>query len=547
MLSRPRTLYAVMLFLILLACYSYFRPPLNWATSSRADVVYALVEENTFIIDHYEKNTGDKAFFEGHYYTDKSIGPSLIGLPVYAVYRTIASIPAIRSLLQADTSIPFKDELVNWPNGLYFRWALSLMTFFGTALPSAILGVMLFFFTNRFTTKTVYAFILALAFGLCTIAFPYSMQLFQHQLSSFGLFGGFYCLWTVIYEQKSTKRLWLAGLLFSLAVISEYPVAIFAGLIFLWALIVMPKRATLLRVIIGGIPLIIINVIYNLATFRSVLPLGYEYSIWGSLVNVQGFMGIGLPSLKVAGELLFGTFRGLFLISPFLIFSLPGLVLMWKKQPEQGTTTDTPSPNPSPVVTGEGSNTRHQFSRERSIVPLISLIMLGFLAYGSGYIVWWGGYSVGARLLIPMLPFMVVPIIFVLNQWFNGAVGRIVIGVLIIAGLLNTWAQSILAYGLPPDAPRQLLAQYKDLIEYNRQTIILVGEGKTVNPLIDFAIPALQKGAITYNYGMALGLKGLASLLPLIVWVGLILMAGWLILIREKSHRTMLLANRFTS
>lgn len=509
MLSRPRTLYAVMLFLILLACYSYFRPPLNWATSSRADVVYALVEENTFIIDHYHKNTGDKAFFEGHYYTDKSVGPSLIGLPVYIVYRTIASIPAIRSLLQADTSIPFKDELINWPNGLYFRWALSLMTFFGAALPSAVLGVMVFFFANRFAKKMVYAFILALAFGLCTIAFPFSMQLFQHQLSSFGLFGGFYCLWTVIYEQKSTKRLWLAGLLFSLAVISEYPVAIFAGLIFLWALIVTPKRADLLRVVIGGIPLIIINVIYNLATFRSVLPLGYEYSIWGSLVNVQGFMGIGLPSLKVAGELLFGTFRGLFLISSFLIFSIPGLVMMWKKQPEQ-----------------------------RSVALLISLIMIGFLAYGSGYIVWWGGYSVGARLLIPMLPFMVVSIIFVLNQWFNRTVGRIVIGVLIIAGLLNTWAQSILAYGLPPDAPRQLLAQYKDLIEYNRQTIILVGEGKTVNPLIDFAIPGLQKGAIAYNYGMALGLKGLASLLPLIVWVGLILIIGWLMLMREKSHRT---------
>ncbi len=506
MLSRPRTLYAVMLFFILLACYSYFRPPLNWATTSRADVVYALVEENTFIIDHYEKNTGDKAFFEGHYYTDKSIGPSLIGLPVYMVYRSIASIPAIRSLLQPDTSISFKDELINWPNGLYFRWGLSLMTFFASALPSALLGVMLFFFTNRYATKAVYAFILALAFGLCTIAFPFSMQLFQHQPSSFGLFGGFYCLWTVIYEQKSSKRLWLAGLLFSLAVISEYPVAIFAGLIFLWAFIVMPNRTALFRVLIGGIPLIVINIIYNLATFRSVLPLGYEYSIWGSIVNVQGFMGIGLPSLKVAGELLFGTFRGLFLISPFLILALQGLVLMWKKQPEQ-----------------------------RSIVLLISLIILGFLAYGSGYIVWWGGYSVGARLLIPMLPFMVIPIIFVLNQWFNRPLGRIIIGILMIAGLLNTWVQSITAYGLPPDAPTQLLAQYKDLIEYNRQTIILVGEGKTVNPLIDFAIPALQKGAIDYNYGMALGLKGLASLLPLIVWVGLILTAGWYFLIHIKG------------
>lgn len=47
---------------------------------------------------------------------------------------------------------------------------------------------------------------------------------------------------------------------------------------------------------------------------------------------------------------------------------------------------------------------------------VIVLVMLGFIGYGSGYIVWWGGYSVGARLLIPMLPFMVIPIIFVFNR-----------------------------------------------------------------------------------------------------------------------------------
>lgn len=506
MVSHRRSIYAVMLFLVLIACYAYFRPPLNWATTSRADVVYALVEENTFIIDSFEKNTGDKAFFEGHYYTDKSIGPSMVALPVYIVYRAAASISPIRHLLQVDTNVPFRDELVNWPNNLYFRWALSLMSFFGAALPSAILGVMVLFFVNRFASKMAHAFILALAFGLCTIVFPFSGQLFQHQLSSFGLFGGFYCLWTVIYDNKSLKRLWLAGLLFSLAVISEYPVALFAGLIFVWALIVMPNRKALFRVVIGGIPLILINVIYDLATFRSVIPLGYQYSIWGSLVNVQGFMGIGLPSIRVAGELLFGTFRGLFLISPFLFLVIPGLYFMWKQKPEQ-----------------------------RNVVVVIVLVMLGFIGYGSGYIVWWGGYSVGARLLIPMLPFMVIPIIFVLNQWFNRIPGRTAISLLMVAGLLNTWAQSITAYGLPPDAPRQLLAEYKNLIEYNRQTIILVNEGKTVNPLLDFAIPALQKGAIAYNYAMDWGLRGFASLLPLLVWVALVLGIGTLILVRKEK------------
>ena len=507
MVAHHRRIYAMIVFVILLTCYGYFQPSLNWASSSRADVVYALVEQNTLSIDHYEKNTGDKAFFEGHYYTDKSIGPSLVGLPVYMALRTVASLPSVRKQLQKDTTIPLGDELINWPQGLYSKWALTLMTFFGSAIPSAFLGVLVFCFTNRFTTRPVYALILALAFGLCTIVFPFSWQLFQHQLSSFGLFGGFYYLWTVIYENKSVKRLWLVGLLLSLAVISEYPVAVFAGLLFLWALLVMPNRNALFRVIIGGLPLIIVTMIYDVATFRSLIPLGYEYSIWGSIVNVQGFMGIGLPSLRVAGELLFGTFRGLFLISPFLIFVVPGLVMMWRQKPTQ-----------------------------RSLVILISLIMLGFLAYGSGYIVWWGGASVGARLLIPMIPFMVVPIIFVLNQWFNRTTGRVVIGLLMVAGLLNTWAQSITAYGLPPDAPHQLLTvSSANLIEYNRQTIRLVGEGITVNPLLDFALPALQKGAVVYNYGRLFGLKGLASLLPLVVILGLVLVVGYYFLSRKDK------------
>lgn len=70
----------------------------------------------------------------------------------------------------------------------------------------------------------------------------------------------------------------------------------------------------------------------------------------------------------------------------------------------------------------------------------------------------------------------------------------------------------------------------------DRQTIILVNEGKTVNPLVDFAIPALQKGAIAYNYAMDWGLRGFASLLPLVLWVAMVLGIGTLILVRKEKR-----------
>jgi hypothetical protein len=89
----------LLVFVVLLAIYGYFFPRLNnWESNSRMDLVYALGDEGTIRIDDYHLNTEDKAFFEGNYYTEKSVGPSLTALPFYMLFRGLVRLPPMESL-----------------------------------------------------------------------------------------------------------------------------------------------------------------------------------------------------------------------------------------------------------------------------------------------------------------------------------------------------------------------------------------------------------------------------------------------------------------
>src|SRR5688572_5624744 len=81
-------------FLITFAFYGYFIKPLDANISSRLGLVKAIVEEKRLVIDSYhagEFETIDKAYVNGHYYSDKAPGASLWGalvyLPIYGLIR----------------------------------------------------------------------------------------------------------------------------------------------------------------------------------------------------------------------------------------------------------------------------------------------------------------------------------------------------------------------------------------------------------------------------------------------------------------------------
>ncbi|HSR19808.1 MAG TPA: hypothetical protein VLL49_02740, partial [Anaerolineales bacterium] len=70
--------------IILFLGSGYFYQDPEWNGNSRLGLIRAVVERGTLQIDAFHDapgwTTGDKAFFNGHYYSDKAIGASLLGL-----------------------------------------------------------------------------------------------------------------------------------------------------------------------------------------------------------------------------------------------------------------------------------------------------------------------------------------------------------------------------------------------------------------------------------------------------------------------------------
>ena len=64
--------------------YAYFYQAGGWNQNSRFDLVRAILERGTVRIDAYAQNTGDKATFDGHAYSDKAPGQALASVPAVA-------------------------------------------------------------------------------------------------------------------------------------------------------------------------------------------------------------------------------------------------------------------------------------------------------------------------------------------------------------------------------------------------------------------------------------------------------------------------------
>src|SRR5690242_442746 len=67
--------------------YAYFYQAGGWNQNSRFALVRAIVERHTLRIDDYAAHTGDRALWEGHFYSDKAPGASLVAVVPVAAAR----------------------------------------------------------------------------------------------------------------------------------------------------------------------------------------------------------------------------------------------------------------------------------------------------------------------------------------------------------------------------------------------------------------------------------------------------------------------------
>lgn len=356
----------VILALLLLHCYGFFHQLPAWNENSRYDLVRALVDDHTSRIDPYHKNTGDKSFYNGHYYSDKAPGSALLAVPAYWLLDRAAAL--------AGDDHPDEGR------------AIHALTFAAAGLPTVLLALLLLRLLRPLTGER-WALTMSLGYALGSLAFPFATMYFGHAAAAFFLFAAFYVLWRHTPSRSRATVWWViwAGFLAGWAVLVEIPALLSVGPLLLYAL-ARERRAPALMAVGALLPLTCL-LAYNWASFGGPFVLGYaslDHSGFAEGMS-RGILGVTWPKPAALEEILLGP-RGLLRLSPWLSLAPLGL---WAAK--GGGTAD--------------GGRRQDLRREVALCGAIGGV---FLLANAGYYLPLGGWSPGPRFLIPALPFVTV-------------------------------------------------------------------------------------------------------------------------------------------
>lgn len=395
-MSQGKYHFEVLLFLFLFLSFAYFlHTPRLDNENSRFDLVYAIVNDGTFRIDDYHRNTVDKSFYKGHFYSDKAPGTSFLGVPVYWTIRQLQKIIG---------------------SNLSERMVRYLVRVLSVSLISALAGVLFFKSLFVFFGNKEQSLLLTLVYFFGTAAFSYSTLFYGHQLGASFIIVSFYLL--VCRSELRATDLLKAGFLAGYGMISEYPTIIYAVGMFIYLSKWKNKWLFLLGLAfpVGAL------LMYNQLSFGHPLTLSYSYAyLAGFRAQYQGLtMGIELPKLRGLYLFLLSSNRGLFSLSPFLLLAFPGFISFFRVK---------------------------KYRREFWLSLLVSL---SYILVISGHRTWKeaGGWAFGPRSITPILPFLILPVGFFLKK--TTLLGKVLFLSLSVISLANYLLVNIVDPRIPP-------------------------------------------------------------------------------------------------
>jgi len=467
----------VAVFALVFGAYAYFYQAGGWNQNVRFDLTRAIVEDHTFTIDRFADNTRDLAEKDGHAYCDKAPGLSLMGaLPYAVVYSALGS---------------------SHPSLAYLTWASWLSILLSVSLTSALGVVAIAIVLSAFGVSAGPRCLLAVSWGLATLAFPYSTLYYAHQPAAAFLMMSFAILIRIRrgIDPPSRARLVAVGALGGWAIVCEYPAAIAAVVIGVYALRSVKARAIPL-IVAGGLVPAAVLIWYDWAAFGAPWRLAYQFSNQGN--RSQGFfMGIGLPHLHALWGILGSQYRGLFYSAPWLLFAIPGAVLLWQRG----------------------------FRDEAIACALIAAL---FVWMNASLVDWFNGWAVGPRYLVPCIPFLVV----LAGGLFVSApmlAHQRMIGVAVALAAGYSAFLMLAATAVQPEVDQRNHSPFREFVlpRFTR------GELAISDQSIDMPFREKRGKRYAWNLGEQVGLTGWASLTPLLVWC-----AGWSLLLGKTiaSH-----------
>ncbi|MEZ4712390.1 MAG: hypothetical protein R3A44_34690 [Caldilineaceae bacterium] len=317
---------------------------------------------------------------DGQVYSKKGPAPSFAALPWYLLWRALAIL---------GVAAPFVQVTLLW-NGVITALTAGLLWLTARGLGYAEkVGAML-----------------ALLFGLCTIAWPYANHFFGEPLSALGLLLCFYGL----HQWRTSSQLrwiWLAGVGAALVLATVAAHVLLIGIFGIYWLLIAtrafdplptspflrhtqeprgrshnplpssggPRRGKhLMPLLLPVIAVGLLLMAYNMVRFGHPLDTGYHFDA-----------GEGFTAAWSAGlwGLLVSPYRGLFWHTPLFLATLVAFPPFAR---------------------------RHKL--EAIIIALLSLLLIGL--YGKWWM-WWGGFAWGPRFLVPLAPLWVLPLAECLN------------------------------------------------------------------------------------------------------------------------------------
>ncbi len=486
MISRNRVpAVPLILFFFLWSSFSYFNHYVTgWNVNTRLALTYAIVEEKSFAIDSYHNTrtmpylwTNDKAFFNGHFYCDKSPALSFAAVPLYAL------------LWHAKMNWGVGSDL---PHLGWVYWSHYFVRIFTVSLPAALLGVLLWAIARRLGAPSRLAAFLAIGLLWGTMLGSYATLFYPYLPSACCLAAAYFLLLNMRLRLRENaassppasplpstrvRGLFWIGLLVGCGWFLEFTAGLAGLALSVYALWTFRRTPLVLwQYVAGGLIPVCVFYAYAWSIFGEfAIPYKYEYDDFFREQMSQGFNGIHWPRLSVLYYITLHPYRGLFFFSPVLLLALPGLAALCSRH---------------------GSSSR--FGPD---LWLAAFVAGGYLAFASGYYMWWGGQAAGARNLCPALPFFAIPIarfLSVQTRW-----RLVAFGILLSLSL-------ILSFMITAQNP-----QMKTLVP---EKILLTPKisDNLPSPALYHTYPLFLKGQVANNLAtICWGWQGGWSLLPL--------------------------------
>jgi len=380
----------------------------------RVYLVQAMVEDHTFAIDRGVARweaTVDVSPWNGHSYSNKAPGSSMLVAPVYAGVRAVAGEPSLAVTM----------------------WLCRVVA---GVLPMLLFLALLDRFLDRWAQGAAKRLVLV-AYALGSMAMTYSILYVSHQLAAVCVGSAWIFALDHAAGRRPLRAMAVAGLLAGASVLVEYqaafalpPLAVHA----IWKLRTLPRRqlgrALGVAALAAALPIAVL-LAYHAACFGSPLRTGYDASQTFAEYHQQGFLGI----TELRGIAFYGsTFRpdnGLFTLAPWWLLAIPGGVFLWLG---------------------------YQREREPDIVLVCGSIAVIYLLFISSINFWRGGWTVGPRYITVMLPFLLPLVAAAVStaatgRWrtllLGAASGAIAVGVVIYATSSITFPHWPDRYRLP--------------------------------------------------------------------------------------------------